>query len=335
MTMRDVLIDMLIGVQQRKKGGKGSGNFGHGGRPGKTGGSAPKASLGTVLAKIEDTTLQIRGEPGGRLPDGSYKAVASFGNINGAKAKQAKLGSDYAIARANGKYWVVERGKVGDSAKKPPPKPKPKQQARDPITTKPRSERTALELVDKQRYDVITGGTPAQRRTVREALSKIPESHISGTMFEGKVLPRLTEVKVVNRRDVNAELGRAASAGNRTVGFAVSRSGEITLAGKTSKKSLLDTTTHEVGHVVFLGKMNGSPAPHIKKAGIKLRDEWIDRNRKFGKGNWGNKTISNYSMKNDKEYQAESYSAFVNDNAKLQKKDPFAWGVLNEMWSKS
>ena len=52
--IRDALLDMLVPVVEQIKGGPGSGNFGHAGRPGQVGGSSPRANLLAYLEKVDD-----------------------------------------------------------------------------------------------------------------------------------------------------------------------------------------------------------------------------------------------------------------------------------------
>lgn len=340
-------------VVQIIKGGPGSGFHGHSGRPGKRGGSA---AAQTVFPRIEDTMISLRGKAKKGLPDGEYHAVASYGNINGAKAKAGKLGTDtHKVIRNNGKYWVVEvkESKFGVATPTTPP-PKPKVKPEPKPVAKPEGK-TARQVFEER--GVVRGGSAKSRALVNETLDKIPAWHVEGSETSIGVgrhatkrrLTRVTEITVVDKRNVNKEFLAAPGEGTLAkgeviLGFANTTTGTMTVGVSTKgaflERSSQKTVAHEVGHHVFQGRANIMTRdidPRISKASVGLKRLYIKRDKEFGTEGktgrgWAGKTVSSYATSSISEFKAEIYGYYVRDPGDVRRADPEAYAIIKEMF---
>jgi hypothetical protein len=80
-TLKGRLLDAL-------KGGPGSGNYGHAGRPGNRGGSAPKSGIGAAMSVRTGRTAAERQQAARKKPEGKMTGNGNFGTTGGATPSQ-------------------------------------------------------------------------------------------------------------------------------------------------------------------------------------------------------------------------------------------------------
>ena len=85
----------------------------------------------------------------------------------------------------------------------------------------------------------------------------------------------------------------------------------------------LDTPTHELGHVVDMKLEKTAPGFY---SGLKPRIE-----KSFDQARQHNKTVTQYSRANPREYVAEGFAAYYNQPQALREKDPELHQIIKEM----
>lgn len=110
----------LSDIAKKLKGSGTSGNFGHGGRPGKIGGSTVVTVAGGLSTAVVDPTGTLT-----QIPGGQYNSVYSVAtNRKQAINKAGQLGSGHVVVRLNNAYHVINTTPTTTPAGTHPPQNK-------------------------------------------------------------------------------------------------------------------------------------------------------------------------------------------------------------------
>lgn len=280
-------------------------------------------------------------ESGSLYADGrEFQLIASYGNINGAKARAQKEGSGVEVVRFKGRYYVGKTARLIPTPSKPP-EPKPKTPAPAP----------AGEVAERYRINPGTTKWAAQamggsatlknKLIVEEALSELPTAH------SGLVPKLVVSDKTYLPQDPTFPLRNAKGFKGRNIGGVADYNNKEIWVATGSFRSANETkfnTIHEVGHFVITGQ-----SYYARNAPIKSVDPAWDEKRRAVAARFATRwatlkseaspknpltlrMVSKYATTSLEEYQAESYAAYVRNPKLLKSVDMPTYDILKDLF---
>lgn len=307
---------------QTLKGGAGSGNFGHGGRPGSVGGSATKQGHISRVSAMEKLGVKHASRMNAYFKYGMPSVKE--GHTRHVKWPEAQVWFDTYTAAGKGKAGV-KAANAALAVKKPPPEPS--KAPPTPPQTQVVSSGSGLVNINKAGSGKVQGEirhlSPTKEKAVRKQLSVLPQAHLD-------TIATITEL---HRVDVGKILGESVGPGFSVAGIQQSKggvSGYVVLTRDGWNKRVL---THEVAHSVHFAIQGKSYAKYNDAFGSRMARFKIDRKNTtfFNEVTGGTrKAISKYAKTNALEFFAESYENYVHSPGKLKKRDSEVYAYMRD-----